>query len=147
MKGAILPGHVGVNRYELLVLGAPPLVFHEVSGMESETPWIELPDRTQASGGEEGVGEFTVMQPMHHAVERAYMEAWLRAGRDPVLPEYKKVATMIWTNIHGDVAAVWSLVGLAVSKRATPDAEMANDGEMAAIEWTFKYDSMDPLPS
>lgn len=146
MKGAILPGHVGLNRYELLVLGAPPLVFHEVSGMESETPFVDLPDRTQATGGEEAPGEFTVMQPMHHTVERAYMEAWLRAGRHPVLPGYKKVATMIWTNIHGNVAAVWSLVGLGVSKRATPDGEMGNDGEMAALEWTFKYDSMDPLP-
>ena len=147
MKGLILPGHVGVNRYELLVLGAPPLVFHEVSGMESETPFVELPDRTQASGGEETVGEFTVMQPMHHPVERVYMEEWLQEGRDPVAPTYKRVATMIWTNIHGNVTAVWSLVGLAVSKRGTPDAELANDGEMAAIEWTFKYDSMVPLPA
>lgn len=147
MKGTILPGHVGVNRYELLVLGAPPLVFHEVSGMESETPFVELPDRTQASGGEEAVGEFTAMQPMHHTVERAFMELWLQEGRDPVSPIYKKVATMIWTNIHGEVAAVWSLVGLSVSKRSTPDAEMGNDGEMASIEWTFKYDSMVPLPA
>ena len=91
MKGTILPGHVGVNRYELLVLGVVPLVFHEVSGMESETPFV-------------------------------------------------------WKNIHGEPAATWALSGLAVSKRATPDAEMANDGDMAAIEWTFKYDSMIPLP-
>lgn len=146
MKGQILPGHHGVNRYELLVLGAPPLVFHEVSGMESETPWVDLPDRTQATGGEEAVGEFTAMQPMHHAVERAYMEAWLQEGRDPVSPTYKKVATMIWTNIHGNVQAVWSLVGLGVSKRVLPDAEMSNDGEMASIEWTFKHDSIPPLP-
>lgn len=145
MKGQILPGHHGVNKYELLVLGGPTLVFHEVSGMESETPWVDLPDRTQASGGEEAVGEFTVMQPMHHAIERAYMENWLLEGRDPVAPTYKRVATMIWTNIHGDTQAVWSLVGLGVSKRATPDAEMANDGEMAGIEWTFKYDSIVPI--
>lgn len=146
MKGTILPGHIGVNRYNLVVLGAPALVFHEVSGMESETPFVELPDRTQASGGEEGVGEFTVMQPMHHKVERAFMEVWLQEGRDPVTPTYKKVATMIWTDIHGVERTSWSLVGLAVSKRGTPDGEMANDGEMAAIEWTFKYDSMVPVP-
>ncbi len=146
MKGQILPGHVGVNRYQLLVLGAPPLVFHEISEQESETPFVELPDRTQATGGEETVGEFTVQQPMHHKVERAFMEAWLVEGREPVSPDYKKVATMVWTNIHGDVAATWSLIGLAVSKRGGPAAEMANDGEMASLEWTFKYDSMVPIP-
>ena len=146
MKGQILPGHHGVNKYDLIVIGAPTLTFYEVSGMESETPWVELPDRTQASGGEEAVGEFTVMHPMHHGVERAYMEAWLKAGRDPVTADYKRVATMVWTNIHGDVQAVWSLVGLGVSKRVLPDGEMANDGEMAGIEWTFKHDSIVPLP-
>lgn len=146
MKGTILPGHIGVNRYELLVLGAPTLVFHEVSGMESETPWVELPDRTQASGGEATVGEFTVMQPMHHLVERAYMEEWYEESHDPVAPTYKRVATMVWKNIHGEVKGTWALIGLGVSKRVLPDGEMGNDGEMAAIEWTFKHDDIKPLP-
>ncbi|MHA1572425.1 MAG: hypothetical protein ACTSX8_00370 [Alphaproteobacteria bacterium] len=145
MKGTIQPGHVGKNRYELTVVGAPTLVFHEVAGLTSETPTVELPDRTQASGGEEAPGELTVMQPMHHATERAYMEAWLLAGRDPVAPGYKRDATMVWKNIHGVVTATWSLVGLFVSQRVTPDGEMANDGEMADIEWTLKYDATPPL--
>ena len=67
-------------------------------------------------------------------------------GNTGVSPDYKKVATMIWTNIHGTTQAVWSLVGLGVSKRVLPDAEMGNDGEMAGIEWTFKHDSVVPLP-
>ncbi len=146
MKGAILPGHVGQNRYKLQIVGAPELVFTEVSGLESETTVVELPDRTQASGGEEMVGEITAQHPLHHGVERAYLEAWLVAGRDPVQPGYKRPATMTWINIHGEVAGVWSIVGMFCSKRVLPDAEMGNDGEMTTIEWTFKHDSCVPLP-
>lgn len=146
MKGTIQPGHIGVNHYELIVVGAPPLVFTEISGFDSETTWVELPDRTQASGGEETVGEFTAMLPLHHTVERDYLDAWIQSGRDPVSPEYKKVATMLWKNIHGEVTSTFSLVGIACSKRTTPDAEMGNDGEMATNEYTFKYDSCVPLP-
>jgi hypothetical protein len=147
MKGEIQPGHVGQNRFELLVLGAPKLVFVEMSEIESETPWVVLPDRTQASGGEEEPGEFTVQHPMHHKIERAFMEAWLQEGRDPVSPGYKKVATAIWYDIHGNVAGAWALTGLGVSKRSLPSGEKANEGEMATVEWTFKFDSAPPLPA
>jgi len=147
MKGAIQPGHVGQNRYLLQVVGGPdPLTFTEVSGLESETTVVELPDRTQASGGEEMVGEITAMHPLHHKTERAYLEAWLVAGRDPVQPGYKRAATMTWINIHGEVAGVWDIRGIFCSKRTLPDAEMGNDGEMAQIEWTFKHDSCVPIP-
>lgn len=146
MKGAILPGHAGQNRYKLQIVGARELVFTEVSGLESETTSVELPDRTQASGGEEMVGEITAQHPLHHKVERAYLEAWLKAGRDPVQPGYKRAATMTWIDIHGNVAGVWSIANMWASKRVLPDGEMANDGEMTTIEWTFKHDSCVPLP-
>ena len=145
MKGQILPGHIGVNHFELKVLGFIPITLVEISGIESETTWVELPDRTQASGGEEMVGEFTGMLPAHHTTERAILDVWLQEGRDPVLPTYKKVGTLLLKDIHGEVKATYSLTGLAVSKRASPDLEMANDGEMASIEYTFKYDSVVPL--
>ena len=145
MKGQILPGHVGINHYELKVLGLIPITLTEISGIESETAWVELPDRTQASGGEEAVGEFTGMLPAHHTTERGVLDLWLQEGRDPVSPTYKKVATLLFKDIHGVTAVTYSLVSLAVSKRALPDLEMGNDGEMATIEYTFKYDSCEPV--
>lgn len=145
MKGKILPGHVGQNRYQLLV-GTQELTFTEVSGLESETTVVELPDRTQASGGEEMVGEITAMLPLHHEAERNYLEQWLIDSRDPVSPGYKRPATMLWFNIHGEVKGKWEILGMFCSKRVLPDAEMGNDGEMTQIEWTFKHDSCVPLP-
>ena len=145
MKGQILPGHIGVNHYELTVLGLIPIVFTKISVIGSETTWVQLPDRTQASGGETVPGEFTATLPMHHTAERLLLDAWMQEGRDPVLPTYKKVATVQAKDIHGKVAASYSLVGLAVSKRDLPDFEMANDGEMAEATYTFKYDDVLPL--
>ncbi len=145
MKGEIQPNHIAVNKYELLVLGAPTLVFTEISGMDSETPTVDLPDRTTASGGEELPGEFTAMMPMHHTVQILFMDLWLQEGRDPVSPFYKKVATMLWKSIDNQVAKTYQALGLFVSKRSTPDAEKGNDGDLALVEYTFKYDSLQPI--
>jgi hypothetical protein len=146
MKGAILPGHIGINHYELKVSGLDILTFTEISGLENETTWVELPDRTQASGGETLVGEFTAMMPSHHKAEMAIMAAWHQESKDPVSPTYKKTGTMLYKDIHGNVTMARELIGLAVSKRVDPDLEMENDGEMATTEWTFKYDDVNPLP-
>ena len=146
MKGEILPGHIGINHYELKVVGLDILTFTEISGLENETTWVELPDRTQASGGETLVGEFTGMLPSHHTTQMAILEAWLQEGKDPVSPTYKKTGTMLYKDIHGNVKMSREILGLAVSKRVDPDLEMANDGEMATPEWTFKYDDVKPLP-
>lgn len=146
MKGEILPGHIGINHYELKVVGLAPLMFTEISGLENETTWVELPDRTQASGGETLVGEFTAMMPSHHKTEMAIMEVWLNEGKDPVSPAYKKTATLLYKDIHGVVTMAREILGCAVSKRVDPDLEKANDGEMAATEWTFKYDDVKALP-
>ena len=73
------------------------------------------------------------------------MDLWVQEGRDPVSPLYKKVATMLWKSIDNQVAKSYQLLGLFASKRATPDAEKGNDGELALVEYTFKYDSMIPI--
>ena len=147
MKGDIQSGHIGVNRFQLKVQPGPTtIIFTEITGMTSETPVVELPDRTQATGGEETVGEFTAMLPMHHDAERRFMDLWLQEGRDPVTPTYKRVGTMIFTNIENGKSVSYELIGLFISNRVLPDVDMLNDGEMAKIEYTFKYDSIIPLP-
>ncbi len=147
MKGEIKAGHIGLNQFELKIQPGPTtIVFTEVSGMASETTSVELPDRTQATGGEETVGEFTAMLPMHHDVERIFMDVWHQEARDPVIPSYKRAGVMLFRNIHNDKTIAYALTGLYVSNRVLPDVDMANDGEMAKIEYTFKYDSIIPLP-
>jgi hypothetical protein len=142
MKGQILEGHIGVNHYEMKVLGLIPFTFTNISGLTSETTVVELPDRTQASGGEEMVGEFTAQMPAHHEAEVAALDIWLQEGRDPVLPTYKKAATIISKDIHGAAKLTHGASGLWISKKETPELSMENDGDMAIVTYTFKYDSL-----
>lgn len=145
MKQVLQADHIAVNNYELLVLGIPPLTPVEISGIEDELETTDLPDRTVASGGNRGTGDWTMMVPMHHLVEQAAMEAWFLESQDPVLPTYKKVATLIHKSISGAVLRTYSMTGLFPYKRALPDLEMENEGEMANVEWSMKHDTINPI--
>ena len=68
MKGVINPDHIPVNKWQLIVVGLPPLTITEQSGIEDELETTELPDRTIASGGNRKSAEFTIMIPTHHTV-------------------------------------------------------------------------------
>lgn len=144
MKGILLPDHIPVNNYELLVLGAPPIVFTSVDGLETELETVDLPDRTVASGGNEKPTEFTASHPKHHAVEDAYLEGWFKESQRAV-PTYKKAATLLVRSVSGLQVRSYNLIGLFPSKRKTPDLEMENEGEPFLTEWTFKADRVIPV--
>lgn len=145
MKGVLQKDHIPVNKYQMLVVGLPPLTLTEISGIEQELETVDLPDRTVASGGNKGTVEFTAMQPVHHLVEVAAIESWFVESIDPVSGSYKKDGTIILQSISGDVIKTHSILGMFPSKKALPDLEMANEGEMATIEWTFKADEVLPI--
>jgi hypothetical protein len=145
MKGVIRPDHIPVNKYQLLIIGLPPLTFTEVSGIEDELETADMPDRTVASGGNRKASEFTAMLPMHHSTEQAAMESWFRESQDPVSPSYKKAGTLVHSSISGITVKTFQLVGVFPFKRKLPDLEMVNEGEMAAVEWSFKVDDTLPL--
>lgn len=145
MKGVIQPDHIPVNKFRLIVIGLPDLTITELSGIEDELEVADLPDRTVASGGNRKASEFTFMLPMHHSVEQAAMEAWFLESQDPVLPTYKKPGTLIHESISGATIRTFQLTGLFPKKRALPDLEMVNEGEMAAVEWTMSSDDIAPI--
>lgn len=145
MKGAIQADHIAVNNYELLVLGMPPLTPIEITGIEDELETVDLPDRTVASGGNRGTGEWEMMLPMHHLVEQGAMEIWFLESQDPVLPTYKKVATLIHKAVSGSTLRTYSMTGLFPYKRTLPDLELANEGEMASVAWGMKHDNLIPV--
>lgn len=145
MKGEMLPDHIPVNNYELLVLGLPALTPTEISGIEDELQTTELPDRTRASGGNRGPTEFTMMIPMHHLIEQAAMELWFRESQDPVSPTYKKVGTLIHKSISGATLRTYSNIGMFPTKRVLPDLEKENEGEIALVEWTISADDIEPI--
>jgi hypothetical protein len=142
IKGAIQPNHIPVNKYRFLVVGLPPLTPTKIDGIEEELEAVDLPDRTRASGGNTKPVEFSLMLPAHHAVEQAAMEAWFKSSQDPVLPGYKKAATLLITPINGGAPKPRTLVGVFPTKRKDPDLEMKNEGDMAEVQWTLSADDI-----
>jgi hypothetical protein len=145
MKGAILPDHMPINKYQLLVLGLVPLTATEISGIEDELETTEMPDRTVASNGTRKATEFSIMMPMHHAIEQAAMELWFRESQDPIVPTHKKTVTLVHQSVSGALDKSFTLIGVFPKKRALPDLEMANEGEMATVEWTMSCDDIIPI--
>lgn len=145
MKGSIQPDHIPANKYRLIVVGMPPLLFTEISGIEDEVETTDLPDRTVASSGTKKAVEFTAMAPAHHGAQRAAMELWYKGAQDPIAPDYKKQATLVQESGTGRIVMRHELSGLFVHKRKLPDMKMEDEGTMSSIEYTFKADNIEPI--
>ena len=146
LKGLIEGDHIPNNKFELNIVGLPAITFTKVSGLESEVPGVELPDRTMASGGQRSSSEIVVEIPNHHSVNVGVMELWFEEGVDPVTPTYKKVGTLVQVSLTGEIRRGWSLAGMWITKRKLSDMEMAEVGEMSVNEYTIKVDDIAPLP-
>ena len=145
MKGIIQEDHMPTNKFTFQVVGLIPLTVIEHSGIEDELDTTELPDRTIASGGTRKATEFTLMMPTHHTAEQAVMELWFREAQDPVSPTYKKPCTLTMERLSSAAGRNFSLVGVFPKKRALPDLDKSNEGEMAMTEWTMSADDVLPL--
>lgn len=145
IKGVILPDHVQVNKYLLTVIGMPPLTITAISGLEEELDVTDLPDRTKATGGRTKPVEFDITLPAHHVIEQRAMELWFAQSKDPVLPTHKRLATLTLFTQLGLPLVSFALVGTFPMKRALPDLELENDGEMAGIVWSMSADEVLPL--
>lgn len=145
LKGKIKENHSPMNKYELAVIGLPPITFTKVSGLEKETQKVTLPDRTSASGGQSNPFEITASLPLHHESEVAAIQSWYNEGQDPVSPTYKKTGTMVYKALDDTVTAAYSLIGAWVSKIKFPDTDMEDEGAMAVVEITLTVDDYDTL--
>jgi len=145
MKGILNEDHITVNKYDLIIpaLGVP-LKPTEVSGIEEELEVSDLPDRTKASAGDTKATEFTMKIAMHHTLEVAAMEAWFAMCKDPVVPTYKYAGVLTHKSISSNILRVYDLSGMFPTKRTLPDLSMADEGEMATIEFTISVDELDP---
>lgn len=148
MKGILQADHVGTNTYSLKVVGLPvEAVFTKISGIEDELEVAQMPDRTQEPGGRSKPGTFTVNTPLHHTAERVAMEIWYKSCHDPVLPTCKLTGVLAWKRISGSTEATYNISGLFPGKRKLPEADMNSEGDLAEIEWTMAFDSIDPTIS
>jgi hypothetical protein len=141
-KFVIEDDYIPVNNYTLTPVGLPPIPFTSVGALEKEIVWIELPDKTQQSSGRANPGEVEVKVPVHHPAAVAAMEAWADEGQDPIQPGYKKSANLNFYS--GSLLRQFNvtMLGVGVCKGTTPEAEMANDGDMAELSYTLKWDHL-----
>jgi hypothetical protein len=144
MKMVLLPDHIPVNNFNLIVVGGPPLIqFVTIGGFDWELDTVDLPDRTKASGGATKAIEFTATHPKHHVVEDVFLQAWFQEAQLG-FPTYKKAASLVNKSISGFQVRTWNLIGMFPMKQVTADLDMANEGEMNVTEWTFVADL--PIP-
>lgn len=145
LKGKIKDDHIPLNKAELLVPGIPNLVAVTISGLEYLTQDVDLPDRTSASGGQTEAVEFEIEVPMHHEAEIAGLDLWAQQGRDPVTPGYKRPVTYRFNSLSGQKKKSYTLLGTWNKGLKTPDADMANEGELAMITYVLKCDEVLPI--
>lgn len=143
LKGAILSGHIPVSKFKFLFLGVPPLTIIKEGGFEEELEVAEMPDRTVHSSGQTKATELVVEIPMHHSIEQAAMEVWYAMSKDPVVPGYKRDGTLIHESVSVvGLPVVYALHGTFPKKRKVPEMDMANEGDMAVVEWTLSVDDV-----
>ena len=145
MKGTLQNDYIPVNKYSLKVIGLIDLTVLKMSGLEEEIETVNLPDRTMVSAGYRKPTEFTMEVPAHHAAEQAALELWYRESQDPVSPTYKKPCTLIMDSRSGENGRSFTLSNVWPKKRKMPDLDMANDGDLATIEWTMSVDDIIPI--
>jgi hypothetical protein len=146
LKGLIQPGHIPVNKYQLIFPGVPPLTVTKLGGLEEELETVEQPDRTVHSNGQTKPTELTIELMMHHTVEQAAMELWYAISKDPVLPGYKKDGTLIHLSVSTvGLPVVYAVIGCFPKMRKTPEMDMSNESDAAIVEWTLSVDDVAPI--
>lgn len=145
LKNKIQPNHIPLNKFDLIVVGGPVLTPVSISGIEEELEVVDLPDRTVASGGNTKAIEFDMGLPMHHIVEQAFMESWFVDAQNQ-LPGHRKSGSLIHKAVSPiALGRTYTLIDLMPSKRALPDLEMVNEGEVAVVVWTMKGNQILPV--
>ena len=146
LKGLILPGHIPVNKFQLIFPGIPPLTVTKLGGLEEELEVVEQPDRTVHSNGQTKATELSLELCMHHVVEQAAMELWYAASKDPVLPGYKRDGTLIHLSVAAvGLPVVFAVIGVFPKMRKTPEMDMSNESDAAIVEWTLSVDDVAPI--
>lgn len=141
-KGDLAPGYIPINKFSLSVTGLlTEMKVIEVSGIEQELETVDLPDKTVATSGRVGATEFTVKIPAHEE-QMSTLDTWWKDCQGDVAAGYKKSATLSLMDTFGAAKSNWSISGMFPTKRALPELNAANEGEMAMVEWTFKADDV-----
>ena len=145
-KGTIQVNHYPNNNYQLVVPGMPSLTILEIDGLDIETETVDMPDRTVVSGGHRKTLDFTLKVPTHHADETAAWELWHAQSTYPVVPGYKRPATLIQTSLDGTKSKSWEIVGMFPYKLGLMPMSMKDEGNLSEVTHSCKADDFLPIP-
>jgi hypothetical protein len=140
-KGAVAANHIPVNNFQMLV-GEKNLFFVSLTMPELETETIDLPDRTQASGGNVLPSEAVGSIMGHHSGDVSYLETWRKQGIGNVPTTYKRTVTVTESGIDGKTARKQTWSGVRIKKVKKTDKDLADPGAPAMYEYTFGIDSV-----
>jgi len=148
IKRVLLPNRVQTNKYAMKVPGYKDMTLTSIGSLETELDDNEMPDRTRVTGGRQKAVEFDISVPAHHRIDILQCESWLTECTEPVTPTHKKVATILFFHEQlRDIPGLkYFLEGVKIQKRATPEGELDNDGEMAVVTYTLTADEVTFLP-
>lgn len=143
-KGTLEPGSAVSNLYELKLDGLIPIRFTSVGSISQSTKQAKLPDQTWVSTGQKEPIEIDVKWMVHHATERAAMNAWFRETEAGTLTS-KKRGTLKLLNGSGGTICAFQIIGASCSGWTLPDLAAGEDG--SAVEMTSKLaiDDVQPL--
>ena len=142
-KGAVLANHIPVNNFKMTVTGGNvDLLFITLTMPEFETETIDLPDRTQASGGNVLPGESVGSIMGHHNSEVDYLETWRKDGIGKVKTTYKRACTIAEYGIDGKIVRSQGWKGVRIKKVKKTDRDLADPGAPAMYEYTFGIDEL-----
>jgi hypothetical protein len=143
IKNVLQENRIQMNKFSLSFQpGVGEVTLMSVGELEEELDTVDLPDRTTRSGGRKKQIEFDVVQPAHHDIEVAAMEAWYVDCQDPVAPDHLKVGTYTRFDQQGTPRRTVTLDNCWLSKKVESESDLDNDGEQATITWTVKADAM-----
>jgi hypothetical protein len=141
-KGSAQANAAFSNQYKLEIPGLPDTFFTRVGELERMVTVAEMPDKTQQTTGQINPGEFEADQLLHHAAERAALEALLNLTATGTLG-HKIVGTMHYLGSDGASVKLSVLIdGLMVKGRKLPEVNSGEDGEAVNITWTLAYDDL-----
>lgn len=142
IKNVIEADELAINKFKFIVAGMVPIFCLDVKGLKRELETATLPDQTAVTGGRPKVGSFTLRLPTHHFGENKALENWLKEGIDPVDPNYKKSATLLFLSKTNMKMKAFNIKGCFCSGMTPPDADLKDEGNEAETEWAFQYDDV-----
>ena len=142
LPGMVLGNEALISKFRVKVPDIGTLACSALGGLESKISEFTAEDGTTRSGARSLPGSTTASIFMHHETDRIGVLAWHRAGLVSG-PGYKRDIPIEFLNGAGNPVTIAVLKGTWCSMIKTPDLDATSEGEIAKLEITLNYDTLE----